>query len=275
MVIPLEFGRHGDMVPLRVNFMTFNVWGSTLWSPERRKALQDAVSKADPDVLMLQEITPEILDALDEVLPGHTRVKNAQETAFARVFTKGWSTESQIYFRKSMFDLVESGYEDLELLDHPDRGLFWARFLNEETGVVFIAATCHMPWPGCSEEEATGVNQRVLCAKRVAKKVIALTSGSPDEPFILGGDFNEGFHPQRILRESLQMRDCFEVLDMPPPITHPVRNTDTVEITLPDQSLDLIMFRNCKKCVGAFAKTIRGPIIASDHLPVQAILELS
>ena len=262
------------MVPLRVNVMTFNVWGNTFW-PERRHALQETVLRADPDIVLLQEITPEILEALDDTLTSHSRIRNnAEETGFARIFTKGWTTESQIYYRKSMFDLVESGYEDLEILDHPDRGLFWARFLNEETGVIFIAATCHMPWPGCSEELASGVNQRGLCAQKVAKKVNALTSGSPDEPFILGGDFNEAFHPQRILRESLSLKDPFEVLDMPPPITHPVRNTDTHETTMPDQTLDWIMFRNVKKCIGAFAKTVRGPIIASDHLPVQAILEL-
>ena len=152
------------MVPLRVNVMTFNVWGNTFW-PERRHALQETVLRADPDIVLLQEITPEILEALDDTLTSHSRIRNnAEETGFARIFTKGWTTESQIYYRKSMFDLVESGYEDLEILDHPDRGLFWARFLNEETGVIFIAATCHMPWPGCSEELASGVNQRGLCA---------------------------------------------------------------------------------------------------------------
>ena len=41
---------------------------------------------------------------------------------------------------------------------------------------------------------------------------------------IFGGDFNEDFHPLRILAEEMGMCDVFESLDLPPPITHPMRS---------------------------------------------------
>jgi hypothetical protein len=40
---------------------------------------------------------------------------------------------------------------------------------------------------------------------------------------IIGGDFNEDFHPVRILSEEMGMTEVFECIDVPPPITHPMR----------------------------------------------------
>lgn len=54
--------------PLRVSIMTYNVWGTNLW-PQRRPALSSLISSSKPDVLMLQEATPEILSCLDSALP--------------------------------------------------------------------------------------------------------------------------------------------------------------------------------------------------------------
>ena len=253
------------IIPPRINVMTFNVWGPTRWD-QRREALAEAVAIADPDCLVLQECTQDILDCLDAVLSGHSRIKNTDHS------DKGWVTESNIYFRSAYFEKLESGFEDLEMANHPDRGLFWMRLRERQSNQDFVLGTVHMPWPGCKEETKTGMNQRTICAKLTAQKLKEITKRET-EPVILGGDFNEAFHPQRILREGAFMRDVFECLDLPPPITHPVRTTAEFETSMPDMSCDWIMIRNCK-CIAAFAKTIRGSIIPSDHLPVQAVIEL-
>ena len=56
--------------PVRVNIMTFNVWGETRWS-ERKEALQECLRISNPDVLVLQEVTPTVLDAIDAALEHH------------------------------------------------------------------------------------------------------------------------------------------------------------------------------------------------------------
>jgi hypothetical protein len=40
----------------------------------------------------------------------------------------GWSNESNIYYNKNLFAMVEHGCGDLQMEDYPDRGFFWARF---------------------------------------------------------------------------------------------------------------------------------------------------
>ena len=250
------------MIPPRISVMTFNVWGQTRWL-ERKDALARAIEIADPDCLVLQECSQDILDCLDRTLSGHSRIMDHPE--------KGWITESNIYFRSAYFEKETSGFVDLEMTDHPDRGLFWVRLRERQLNKCFVVATVHMPWPGCAEELKTGINQRVVCSRLLALKLKEITKSG--EPCILGGDFNESFHPQRILRELASFEDVFECLDLPPPITHPVRTTAEFETSMPDMTCDWIMISNCHKCIASFAKTIRGPIIPSDHLSVIAIIE--
>ena len=234
--------------------MTFNVWGETRWS-ERKEALQECLRISNPDVLVLQEVTPTVLDAIDAALEHHARVKPV-DTLDEEEGIEGWSCESHIYYNTKYFTKLEHGLEKVDITDHPHRGLFWARFgvigrEQQEHGAqttkpitTFVVSTVHMPWPGCPTEISTGVNQRVVCAQRVSEALQTITCHDRNEPLVLGGDFNEAFHPVRVLKESAAaLKDAFEILDMAPPITHPVRNTDEHEVHMPDQCLDWIMVR--------------------------------
>ncbi len=66
-----------------------------------------------------------------------------------------------------------------------------------------------MPWAGCDKEIETGVNQRIPCTLKVCEALRSLMK--VDEPVILGGDFNDDFHPIRILNDELGLQDVFEV----------------------------------------------------------------
>ena len=61
--------------PFRFNLMTFNVWGKFNW-PHREKPLESFFSRHKPDVLLLQEVSPDILSLIDKSLTSHSRVKD-------------------------------------------------------------------------------------------------------------------------------------------------------------------------------------------------------
>eukprot|EP01033_Poteriospumella_lacustris_P009595 gene9595-6868_t len=255
--------------PARFTVTTLNVWGSHHW-PARSSSLVQTLLTLRSDVYLFQEVTPAIIKYFDENLGNYQRVKS--ESA------EGWLKESNIYWNKDIFSLVDFGFADLEMPDYPLRGLFWARLalVDDPSKVVFVS-TAHFPWVGCDSEIETGVNQRIVTAVKVCEQLRRLVA--PNEAAVFGGDLNEDFHPVRILSEECAFIDVFESLDLVPPITHPVRPSDPLEELKPNRTLDWILVSlpsNCRT-VGAFAKGVRGgtypPI--SDHLPVVAIIEIN
>lgn len=215
-------------------------------------------------------MTPEILNVLDKAFSHYDRVKDTTKV--------GWTNESNIYFNKELFELRDHGCSDLGIEDHPNRGLFWVRLVVKRIpSITVFVSTAHFPWAGCATEIETGMNQRIPVTHTVCENLRRLVP--LNEPTIFGGDFNEDFHPLRILNEEYGMCDVFESLDLPPPITHPVRPSDPQEEMRPNRTLDWITSSlpvNCR-VIGAFAKSCRGSrhsIPASDHMPVVAFFEL-
>lgn len=254
--------------PARVTVTTFNLWGNNHW-PARSNRLVQTLLTIRSDVYLFQEMTPGILSCLDENLSNYERIHSEHHD--------GWSKESNIYWNKGVFNLVDSGFSDLEMSGYPLRGLFWVRLaLRSNPSKVMFFSTAHFPWVGCDKEVETGVNQRIIAAVNTCEHLRRLVAAN--EPAIFGADLNEDFHPVRILNEECAFIDVFECLDLPPPITHPVRPSDPLEEMRPNRTLDWILCSlpsNCR-AVGAFAKTVRGgsfpPI--SDHIPVVAIIEI-
>ena len=99
---------------------------------------------------------------------------------------------------------------------------------------------------------------------------------------IFAGDFNEDFHPLRILAEELAFSNVFELTCVAAPITHPVRPSDDREDCRPSRTLDWITCRlgAGARVLGAYAREgglrqAGGGRPASDHLPVLAFFELA
>lgn len=253
--------------PIRVSVMTYNVWGRKHW-PDRSAALQQIFTSSRPDVILLQEVTPPVLDAITSVLPSHITVTSSDD---------GWDTcECSILWNDSLFELVGQGFSRLDMTDYPKRGLFWVRLAaRANPRITFQVATVHLPWVGAPTELATGVNQRIpICAKLCS---VLRYASIPGEAVLLGGDFNDDFHPLRILSEELGFQEVFESLDLSPPITHPVRPSDFEEEMKPNRTLDWIMTLLPQSCrsIAAYVKTVRGGWpAASDHMPVVAVIEL-
>jgi hypothetical protein len=207
----------------RISVMSFNIWGNEYLS-ERSKNLDKVLVTIQPDILLLQEVTAENLQLVNNSLPNYDHIQN-NET---------WSSESNIFWKSSLFEMIEFGFICFDLQDYPRRGLYWVRFAFQGSPhSQFIVATSHFPWVGSPEELLTGVNQRIKCASLVLSSLNSLRR--PGEPVIFGGDLNDDFHPLRILQgdptlpKGISLCDVFELLDLPPQVTHPVRPSDARE----------------------------------------------
>jgi endonuclease/exonuclease/phosphatase family metal-dependent hydrolase len=256
-------------LPARVTVTTFNVWGLNHWSARANRLIQTLLTLRS-DVYLFQEVNPQIIQCFDENLYNYSRV--------VADGNESWIRESNIYWNKDIFNLLDFGFSDLEMPDYPLRGLFWVRLcLKSDPSKVCFFSTAHFPWVGCERETETGVNQRIVAALKVCehlRRLVAL-----NEAAIFAGDLNEDYHPVRILSEECAFIDIFEGLDLPPPITHPVRPSDPEEELKPNRTLDWILCSlpsNCRP-VAAFAKAIRGGSFppVSDHLPVVGVIEMA
>ena len=253
--------------PVRISVTTFNVWGNNHW-PERAMPLTQTLQSMRSDVYLLQEVTPAIIEYLDKNLCNYKHVEDKRI---------GWSTESNIYWNDELFELVDYGTGDMDITNYPNRCMFWVRLAvraNPSYKVFF--STAHFPWAGDDYEVETGMNQRIPAALKICEHFRRLVL--PQECAIFGGDINDDFHPIRILSEEVGLMDVFESLDLPPPITHPVRPSDPREEMRPNRTLDWILCSLPAQCrvIGAFAKTVRGGSLVpiSDHLPVMAWFEI-
>jgi hypothetical protein len=226
------------------------------------------------------ECSPDIIELLDTSFPKYDRIKN--ETV-----NIGWITESNIYWNKILYEMIEFGWENLIMSDHPHRGLFWVKLRSKQVpSIVLFVSTAHLPWSGSPTEITTHVNQRIVCSLKICDIIkdllydkVSNTLVEPVSSVILGGDFNDDYHPIRILKDQLNLVNVFEMLDMFSPITHPVRPSDVFEEERPNRTLDWITCQptNCR-VLGAYVKTMKGygsgnRYPPSDHYPVIAFFE--
>lgn len=115
-----------------------------------------------------------------------------------------------------LFWIEDFGREKLDIPDYPNRGLFYAvlRIKGSNYKPAIFVSTVHLPWQGCKDEISTGINPRINITNQIIKFLAEKeyegygnrrNSFNPI-PIILGGDFNEDFHPIRILSENNYMR---------------------------------------------------------------------
>jgi endonuclease/exonuclease/phosphatase family metal-dependent hydrolase len=253
----------------RTSVMTLNAWGSNLW-PEREDAVFSLFQSSQPDIVMLQECTPEILSTISRTLPTHLYVDAFDTHA-------GWCKESNILYDSTLYDEVNHGLAPLNIKNYPLRGLFWVRLRCKPCPLkTVLICTCHLPWQGCDEELATGVNQRLLATIELIKQLPTIMENG--EAVILGGDFNEDFHPRRLLAEEVGMIDVFESLNIPNPPTHPARPSLPKEDQKTDRTIDWIftLLPATDRVVSAYSSRSRsGYPPVSDHLPVCSVIELN
>lgn len=168
----------------------------------------------DPDVLLVQELCPEIAACVLEALPGHNCIdassrhkpdlgndidgRNQKDGHDTGLF-EGWLQEGNIFYRSSRFSLVQWGAEHIEQ-EEPLRRLFWARLQPRALASphTLLLSTAHFTWQGHPRECSSDLNLRKRQARLAAAALDRLQSPC-DLACFLGGDLNESFWPKRIM----------------------------------------------------------------------------
>jgi hypothetical protein len=260
--------------------MTFNLWLSPTYPgnwPNRRTPMIECLKTFSPDILCVQELHPIFHEMILEALPKHD---------FVRDEFIGWNHESNIYWDSNLFEKIDHGSIDIGLIETSQR-LFWVllKLKQSDHSVVksnhdqkLLVSTAHFTWEGHSVECQNDVNIRKNQARQtvIALRELRLKIDEPTLPIFFMGDLNENYHPRRILREA-GFFDCFSVLRLPVPPTHPQRPSDPNEDSLTDATLDWMMHNNYARPL--LANVLRnfistGGCSVSDHCPVMCIYEI-
>lgn len=253
--------------PCRFSVMSYNLWNTLRWD-ERRPALEAFFAHHRPDLLMLQELRRETRDALDGWLSEHRRVQDED--------LKGWTCESNLYWRDELFEYEDHGAEWVEHLE-PERRLFWVRLKpRHEVGGTLLLAMVHLTWVGNPTEKAGGPSPRPKQAEMVVDSLMRLRR--PDEPLLLGGDMNDAHHAIRLLRES-GLEYLQALLGRFPEVTWPALPTGTPAVVRgaphSPEAIDWILVDGPLQVLGAEVIDYHHNDIApSDHKPVLGFCEL-
>jgi len=265
------------------SLMTYNLWKTkgvaTAWDV-RRPILLNQLKKLDPDVMLVQELCPDIHNCIMEALPNHSFVSDES--------VPGWKIEGNIYYRQSMFTEVEHGTENIQQ-EEEHRRLFWIRLQtgdSNDSKKTLCFSTAHFTWQGHPKEKESDINLRKLQARNT---VAALeTIQKEEEAVFFGGDLNEGFWPKRILQDSGYV-DCFSAMGLPCCPTHPNRSSLAHEEVNSDAALDWLFAKgnNVKPLLASVMKNMTGlssddpderyklAVVPSDHCPVLAVYRIS
>jgi hypothetical protein len=203
------------MTTARLIVSTFNIWGDDLLS-DRSAALTKTILLLRPDVFLFQEMTDANMAVVKAALP------EWDDLSLMPHFTL--SSGCNIFWKTDIFEFLDWGFVCLDCVDYPERMLLWAALRVRNTNISVIVSTAHLPWCGAETEVRTGVNGRIEPTRKIASFLQLLSEKY--EYIIFGGDLNEDFHPVSILSKSAGLVDIFQQLDLPPPITHPVRPSE-------------------------------------------------
>jgi endonuclease/exonuclease/phosphatase family metal-dependent hydrolase len=252
-----------DMFPIRVSFITLNLWNTFRWDV-RRPALGEFLRIYEPDVLCVQELQPETRAFLDEILPGYGRVDDP---------FPGWTNEGNIYWNARYLEEIEHGAEGVDIQE-PERRLFWARLKLKDAGTTLLACTAHFTFRGNSDEVLTGWSPRVR-QTRLTIEALGRLAGL-GEAVLLMGDLNDSSHPAYLLHEA-GYTDCFTALNLQSPPTAPSVPTSRrlPHEPAPSQTLDWIVSNaRARPVAAAVPHFFFGDIAPSDHWPVLAVYEI-
>jgi endonuclease/exonuclease/phosphatase family metal-dependent hydrolase len=175
--------------PALVRVLTWNIhcgqddgppWKQFNW-PVRKHALQAALEQAQPDILSVQEATPQQVAFLEQVLPGHQRVGVGRDDG------QSGGEHCAIYFNRQRFQELAGGTFWLEEpIDQPRTGsalgvkriCTWVRLRDTSSGRTLRVYNTHLYLT-----EAP----RLAAAKLILAQIAA---GDREDAILLTADFN-------------------------------------------------------------------------------------
>jgi endonuclease/exonuclease/phosphatase family metal-dependent hydrolase len=252
------------MLPLRISIVTYNIWLTQRWDI-RQPALGGFLKSFNPDLLCLQELQQTTRDFIDSALPSHRRVDDPY---------RGWTTESNIYWRDAVFAHVEHGIEEVGIPDG-DRRLFWARLKIRGLDRTVLVATAHLTSQRNKVECDTGQSPRVGQIRHIIQALKRLNQAG--EPLFFMGDMNDPVHPPRLLHEA-GYPSCFAALGVQAPPTYHCYPTADVPPgdRVVNQCIDwLVANKHARAVAAAVPHFYLKDAAPSDHWPVHAVYEIA
>ncbi len=176
-------------------FITFNIWGDYFGNPpeERDEALAAVVLRHGPDIVALQEVTPNfwksrLFQKFDA--GGYGCVRTDERDAVRRAGGtggEGFVNHVPLLYRRDRFRLVAAGYDVFHLRLTDNKGVTWAVLEDMATGIRLIAFSTHF-WYQANGPESEAIRElnAAHCVELLAK-VKALYG---DLPVVGGGDLN-------------------------------------------------------------------------------------
>lgn len=243
----------------RFSIMTLNLW-NTEKLEQRSDSIKEFFSIYKPDFLCIQELRGPTQKLLDDVLIGYNRI----EDSFV-----GWKNESNIYYNSELISELEHGRIDLNMPEE-NRGLFYLRVKVKEFDKNLLISTAHLTHQGNADEINTSYSYRQNEANLIAQNLNKLVKN--DEGAIVCGDFNDPFHPERIISEKTNFVEVFRTLHQEAPVTFCC--TSLSEEYYLVESIDKIMHNQNLQPIIATSPRLALSKGISDHYPVMAMFEI-
>lgn len=276
-----------NIAEITFSVMTYNLWKTegkpTFWAT-RRAVLMRQLRQLEPDVLLVQELCPEISECVLEALPGHCCIcssscqasKYSDESPGAAgtvELFEGWRQEGNIFYRRALFSLQDWGHEHIQQ-EEALRRLFWVRLQPRALAApalvhlsspssprTLLFSTAHFTWQGHPRECESDINLRKVQARQAAAALNRLQQPR-DVACFFGGDLNENFWPKRVL-EAAGFSDCFSALGLPCRPTHPCRPTLAHEDNNADSVLDWLFARGQQEAAVDGARGTVRPLVST------------
>ena len=278
-----------------LKFMTFNIWGDYFGNPvgEREAGVEVTILKEMPDVVSLQEVTPNWYKSqmfVNLKKSGYVLVRGDEAAALKRAAFFGKKTAKHInheplLYRNDRLKLLDSGTDFFHLSLQTSKSVTWA-VLEDKTGKRrFAAFATHFWWQNNGKESDT---IRELNARHILWLLADIRrKWGAELPAILGGDLNstEKSIAHAMLRSGGFVNAASNADVRSPHCSHhgnPKRGEDgkyhgslrPAKDDTPDRSIDHIYYTRGIHALRHEIVTDQTALDASDHSPVIVEFEL-
>lgn len=192
--LPAAASDRGDSL----RFVTFNVWGDYFGNPvgEREDGVARTVLRLSPDLLSLQEVTPNWWRSklVTDLANDYAFIRGDEEAALLRAGEdvsmnrpSNWINHEPLVYRKDRLELLDAGVEFFHPRLQAEKSVTWGVFSDRRTGRRFIAFATHLWWMYNGIESDV---LRQLNVRKILETVAAVRTKWGDLPVIGGGDMN-------------------------------------------------------------------------------------
>lgn len=265
-----ETATKADGRKTQVKIATYNIRyanpgdGKDIW-PNRRDSVVAFVRRSD--IIGMQEVTEPQFASLRAGLPQFDAYGVGRDDG------KSGGEHAPIFYRRDRFEVIDKG--TFWLSESPEtvgvkgwdaalpRTCTWIHFRDRRSGQELYVANTHF--------DHRGVNARTESGKLIAQRLRQLPK---DLPIVVMGDFNclPDSEPYNAIASSFA--DARKVSDSKP--TGPTSTWNGFSEIIPDRIIDHIFVRSIDVShLATHNPKTREGRFASDHLPVQAVVQWS